>query len=72
MINNARVETDAMSGRGGDSKVMASTERGVSDYDRDSKRGSVPLSDGEASNYDDTDLEALKRRRAAATGRGSV
>jgi len=70
MINNARAESDAMSGgRNGDGKVLRSTERG--DYDTAGKRDSAPLSDGEGSAYDD-DLETLKRRHTANMSRGSV
>lgn len=68
MINNARAESDAMSARGVDGKVLSSTER--NDYDLSSKRGS-PLSDGEASPFDD-DIEAIKRRQAASLNRGSL
>ncbi|KAK0622854.1 hypothetical protein B0T14DRAFT_494426 [Immersiella caudata] len=71
MINNARAESDAMSSaRGVDGKALSSTDRSV-DYDLSSKRGSVPLSDGESSPFDD-DMEAMKRRHNASMSRGSV
>ncbi|GKT95578.1 homeobox domain-containing protein [Colletotrichum tofieldiae] len=66
MISNARAESDAMSSRSGESKILPSTERG--EYD-DGKRSSVPLSDGEAF---DEDLDSLKHRRSAHIKRGSV
>ncbi|KAI0128436.1 homeobox domain-containing protein [Xylariales sp. AK1849] len=70
MINNARAESDAMTGRGGDGKVLPSTER--SEYERDMKRPSVSLSDGEASNFDDVDMDTITRRRSSNMERGSV
>ncbi|KAK8113672.1 uncharacterized protein PG998_001838 [Apiospora kogelbergensis] len=71
MINNARAESDAMSGRGGDGKVLPSTER--ADYDHGAKRNSVPLSDGEASNFDDVELDGMTRRRGSSHfKRGSI
>lgn len=71
MINNARAESDAMSGRGGDGKVLPSTER--ADYDRNAKRNSVPLSEGEASNFDDVELDGMTRRRGSSHfKRGSI
>ncbi|WDK15392.1 homeobox domain-containing protein [Colletotrichum graminicola] len=66
MISNARAESDAMSSRSGESKILPSTER--SEYD-DGKRSSVPLSEGEAF---DEDLDSLKHRRSAHIKRGSV
>ncbi|TDZ71766.1 Homeobox protein PKNOX1 [Colletotrichum trifolii] len=66
MISNARAESDAMSSRSGESKILPSTER--ADYD-DGKRSSVPLSDGEAF---DEDLESMKQRRSAHIKRGSI
>ncbi|GJC95780.1 homeobox domain-containing protein [Colletotrichum higginsianum] len=66
MISNARAESDAMSSRSGESKILPSTERG--EYD-DGKRSSVPLSDGETF---DEDLDSLKHRRSAHIKRGSV
>lgn len=70
MISNARAETDAMSGRGGDSKVLPSTER--IDYDNDGKRASVPLSDGDGSAFDDVDMDTLNRQRTSHIKRGSI
>ncbi|KAK8082503.1 hypothetical protein PG996_001284 [Apiospora saccharicola] len=71
MINNARAESDAMSGRGGDGKVLPSTER--ADYDHSAKRNSVPLSEGEASNFDDVELDGMTRRRGSSHfKRGSI
>ncbi|KAF4992995.1 hypothetical protein FGRMN_6799 [Fusarium graminum] len=70
MINNARAETDAMTGaRGGDMKVIATTERG--DYDHSKREPAGPLSDGEGATYDE-ELEALSQRRPGTMGRGSV
>jgi hypothetical protein len=70
MINNARAETDAMTGaRGGDMKVLATTERG--DYDHSKREPVGPLSDGEGATYDE-ELEALSQRRPGTMGRGSV
>ncbi|KAM0255831.1 hypothetical protein ACHAPA_012375 [Fusarium lateritium] len=70
MINNARAETDAMTGaRGGDMKVLATTERG--DYDHSKREPIGPLSDGEGATYDE-ELEALSQRRPGTMGRGSV
>jgi hypothetical protein len=65
MINNARAESDAASGRAADGKaVLPSTERAEDDgY----KRASIPLSDRGASPYDDFD--GIKRRD---TERGSI
>lgn len=70
MINNARAESDAMSGRSSDGKVLPSTER--NEYDHDAKRDSVPLSDGEASNYDDVDMDGMHRRTSSHLKRGSI
>lgn len=64
MINNARAESDAMSGRGADGKPIPSTER--LDYDLEGK-GATPLSDGGDSAFD----EDLERRRSSMK-RGSV
>ncbi|KAF4334205.1 PTH12 [Fusarium beomiforme] len=70
MINNARAETDAMTGaRGGDLKVLATTERG--EFDNPKREPVGPLSDGEGATYDE-ELEALSQRRPGAIGRGSV
>ncbi|KAF7545510.1 hypothetical protein G7Z17_g9109 [Cylindrodendrum hubeiense] len=70
MINNARAESDAMTGaRGGDIKVLATTERGDFEHKRDPAAG--PLSDGEGATYDE-DLEALKQHRGANMSRGSI
>ncbi|PTD03519.1 hypothetical protein FCULG_00000852 [Fusarium culmorum] len=70
MINNARAETDAMSSaRGGDMKVLATTERG--DFDHGKREPVGPLSDGEGATYDE-ELEALSQRRPGTMGRGSV
>ncbi|KAF6844587.1 homeodomain-containing protein [Colletotrichum musicola] len=66
MISNARAESDAMSSRSGESKILPSTER--AEYD-DGKRSSVPLSDGEAF---EEDLESMKQRRSAHIKRGSI
>ncbi|KAI1492080.1 hypothetical protein F5X96DRAFT_429101 [Biscogniauxia mediterranea] len=65
MINNARAESDAMTSRGGDSKALPSTER--LEYDHEGK-----LSDGEGTNYDDVEVEPVKRRRATSMKRGSI
>ncbi|KAK6081976.1 homeobox domain-containing protein [Seiridium cupressi] len=70
MVSNARAESEAMASRGGDSKVLPSTERG--EYEHDGKRASVPLSDGEGSTYDEVDMDALSRRRSANMKRGSI
>ncbi|KAI1020286.1 hypothetical protein LB503_006501 [Fusarium chuoi] len=70
MINNARAETDAMTGaRGGDLKVLATTERG--DFDHSKREPAGPLSDSEGATYDE-ELEALSQRRPGTIGRGSV
>ncbi|KAI1144027.1 hypothetical protein F5Y05DRAFT_363422 [Hypoxylon sp. FL0543] len=66
MINNARAESDAMTVRGGESKLLPSTER--TDYESDSK----PLSDGESSPFRDVELETIKRRRVTNINRGSI
>ncbi|KAI0840555.1 hypothetical protein F5Y06DRAFT_243071 [Hypoxylon sp. FL0890] len=66
MINNARAESDAMTVRGGDGKLIPSTER--TDYDSDGK----PLSDGEGSPFRDVELESIKRRRVTDINRGSI
>jgi len=52
MINNARVESDAKSARGGEGDIRG---EGKSDYDERSKMSSVTLgeSDGEGSGYED-------------------
>lgn len=67
MISNARVESDAISGRTADGKILPSTER----VDLHGKREGLTLSDGEGGAYDD-ELESLKRHRAPALNRGSV
>jgi hypothetical protein len=69
MINNARAEADAMTGRGNDGKVIPSTERG--EYD-DGKRDSS-LSDGEGSPFDD-EMGTLKHQHGPADHRkrGSI
>ncbi|KAH8686772.1 hypothetical protein BGZ61DRAFT_354878 [Ilyonectria robusta] len=71
MINNARAESDAMTGaRGGDIKVLATTERG--DFDHSKREPAAgPLSDGEGATYDE-DLEVIKQHRGANMSRGSV
>lgn len=66
MINNARAESDAMTVRGGESKLLPSTER--TDYEPDGK----PLSDGEGSPFRDVELESIKRRRVTNIDRGSI
>ncbi|KAI1417769.1 hypothetical protein F5Y13DRAFT_201317 [Hypoxylon sp. FL1857] len=66
MINNARAESDAMTVRGGESKLLPSTER--TDYEPDGK----PLSDGESSTFRDVELESIKRRRVTNINRGSI
>lgn len=63
MINNARVASDAMSGRSADGKILPTTER-PDTY-------SHTLSDGEGGAYDD-DYESLKHSRAPTIKRGSV
>lgn len=65
MINNARAESDAMSSRSTDGKVLSSTERG--EYDEGKSRRSPTTSDGGDSAFDD-DLEV--RRRAQHLKRG--
>lgn len=51
-----------MNSRGGDVKILATTERG--DYEHhDNKRAGLPLSDGEGGAYDEN--SSLKRRDAA-------
>ncbi|KAI1213051.1 uncharacterized protein F4807DRAFT_309766 [Annulohypoxylon truncatum] len=60
MINNARAESDAMTVRNSDGKLLPSTER--ADYDPDCK----PLSDC------DVELESMKRRRINNVNRGSI
>ncbi|ORY69852.1 homeobox domain-containing protein [Pseudomassariella vexata] len=73
MINNARAESDAMTGRGDSAKVLPSTERLDYEQHHDNKRrDSVPLSDGDASHYDEVDIDALSRRRASNMKRGSI
>jgi hypothetical protein len=67
MISNARVESDAISGRGADGKILPTTER----VDLHAKREGLTLSDGEGGVYDD-ELESLKRHRGPAINRGSV
>ena len=67
MISNARVESDAISGRTGDGKILPSTERG----DMHGKREGLTLSDNEGAAYDE-ELESLRRHRAPAINRGSV
>lgn len=70
MINNARAETDAMTGaRVGDMKVLVTTERG--DYDHSKREPVGPLSDGEGATYDE-ELESLSQQRPGTMGRGSV
>lgn len=51
MINNAQVESAAMSSRSSEGKVIPSTERG--DYDDGKNRHSPTTSDGGDSTYDD-------------------
>lgn len=70
MVNNARAESEAMATRGGDSKVLPSTER--AEYEHEGKRASEPLSDGEGSAYDEVDMDTLARRRSANMKRGSI
>ena len=71
MINNARAESDAMTGArsGGDLKVLATTERG--DYEHGKRQPAAPLSDGEGAVYEE-DLEAMQRHRVTNMSRGSV
>lgn len=69
MINNARAETDAMTGiRSGDIKVLVTTERG--DYDQGKREVAGPLSDSEGAAYDE-DME-YNQRRPNNMNRGSV
>jgi len=64
MISNARVASDAMSGRSADGgKILPSTER--------QDTYSHTQSDGEGGGYDD-DFDSLKHGRATAMKRGSV
>jgi hypothetical protein len=67
MINNARAESDAITARTGEGKVLPTTER----IDYADKGSSVPLSDGEGSAFDE-DMDALKLRRGAHVKRGSI
>lgn len=70
MISNARVETDATSGRGTEGSVLPSTER--HEMHHGSSR-SLTLSDGEGAGhalYDD-DGESLSGKRSGIK-RGSV
>ncbi|CAM1502898.1 Fc.00g076740.m01.CDS01 [Cosmosporella sp. VM-42] len=69
MINNARAESDAMTGArsSGDLKVLVSTERGEFEH---GKRETGPLSDGEGAAYED--LENLHQHRTTNMSRGSV
>lgn len=69
MINNARAESDAMCGRGVDDKVLPSTERADG---RDPNRASIHLSDGEASLFDEADIDSVHQRRSSNLKRGSV
>lgn len=71
MINNARAESDAMTGArsGGDLKVLATTER--SDFDHIKRETAGPLSDGDGAAYDE-DLESLRQHRVTNMSRGSV
>ncbi|KAM5345467.1 hypothetical protein ACJ41O_011329 [Fusarium nematophilum] len=70
MINNARAESDAMTGaRGSDMKILATTERG--DFEHGKREPAGPLSDGEGATYEE-DLETLGQRRTSNMGRGSV
>ncbi|KAI5868089.1 hypothetical protein GGS23DRAFT_602014 [Durotheca rogersii] len=66
LINNARAESDAMTGRSSDGNLLPSTER--LDYDADAK----PLSEGEGASPHDFGIEAMKRRRVAKISRGSI
>ncbi|KAI2466577.1 hypothetical protein F4781DRAFT_349005 [Annulohypoxylon bovei var. microspora] len=66
MISNARAESDAMTVRNGDSKLLPSTER--ADYEPDGK----PLSDCEGSPFREEELESMKRRRVNNVNRGSI
>ncbi|KAF3770237.1 Homeodomain-like protein [Cryphonectria parasitica EP155] len=65
MLNNARAESDAMTSRTTDGKLLTSTERG--DYDDSKPRQSPTTSDGGDSPFDD-DMEA--RRRSQHLKRG--
>ncbi|KAI1335105.1 hypothetical protein F5Y15DRAFT_256439 [Xylariaceae sp. FL0016] len=65
-IKDARTESDATSVRGVGRKVLPSTER--IEYDPEGKQ----LSDGETSNYDDVDYEAMNRHRSVTMKRGSI
>jgi hypothetical protein len=70
LVNNARATSDAMSSmRSADGEVLPSTERG--EFDDGKQRDSVPLSDCDASTYDE-ELESLKRRHGVGMKRGSV
>lgn len=70
MINNARAESDAMTGvRSSDMKVLATTERG--DYEHGKRQPAGPLSDGDGAVYEE-DLEAIQRHRVTNMNRGSV
>ena len=67
MINNARAESDAMSIRSTDGKVLPSLER--PDYD-DGKTG-TPLSE-DGRNASEDELAELASRRSGHMKRGSV
>lgn len=66
MINNARVETDAMSSRAGDGNILPSTERHEIHVHGGKK--SLTISDGDSGHYD----EDIQRHRTAGIKRGSV
>lgn len=69
MMNNARVESDVISGgRAADGKVLPSTER--SEFEN-TKGESGNLSDGEGSPFDE-DFEGFKHRGSASMQRDSV
>lgn len=70
MQRNARAETFAISSRrGSSSKALASPDG--TDYGFDTKRDGSQLSDEEANNYNDGDLDCIEPRRSK-TKRGSI
>lgn len=72
MINNARVETDATSGRGSEGNILPTTERHEMHH---GGTRSMTLSDGEGAAhgglYDD-DGDSLHGRQSTTIKRGSV
>jgi hypothetical protein len=69
MINNARVESDAMNARAGDGKMVGTREHG--DYGRDPRKPMMSSLDPESPVYED-DLDSIRHRTASAYKRESV